>query len=117
MLCSDAQRINLDAVKIAMASRRRSGQRGGRLPNHLRSAVLALVKDGLAVEDVAGETGVSTKTIAAWLDSDTREHSELVQLPPRVFSVEPALCPLPRQATVRLLVGSLEISISTVELA
>ena len=116
MLFSDAQRINLDAIKIAMASRRRSGQRGGRFPNHLRSAVLALVKDGLAVDDVAGETGVSIKTIAAWLDSNTRVHPELTQSPPRVFTVEPALSPLPRN-TVRLLVGTLEISISTVERA
>ena len=114
MLFSDAQRMNLDAVKIAIASRRRSGQRGGRLPNHLRSAILALVKDGLAVEDVAGETGVGTKTIAAWLGASTREHPELTEPPPRVFDVEPSFSPLPRD-TVRLLVGTLEISISTVE--
>ena len=114
MLFSDAQRMNLDAVKIAIASRRRFGQRSGRPPNHLRSAILALVKDGLAVEDVAVETGVSTKTIAAWLDSRTREHPELTESPPRVFAVEPSFSPLPRDA-VRLLVGTLEISISTVE--
>lgn len=114
MLFSDAQRMSLDAVKIALASRRRSGQRGGRLPNHLRSAILALVKNGLAVEDVAGETGVSTKTIAVWLDFSKRDHPELTQSPPRVFTVEPSVSPLPRHA-VRLLVGTLEISISTVE--
>ena len=110
---SDSHRNSLDAIKIAIASRRQSGQRRGRLPNHLRLAVLALVKGGLAIETVASETGVSAKAIASWLDSGTRKHRELVLPAPRVFAVEPASSSLPRD-TVRLLVGSLEINICSV---
>ena len=57
MFISEAQRIGLNAVQAAVASRLQMGHRGGRLPGHLRRAVIALVGDGLSVDVVAGESG------------------------------------------------------------
>jgi hypothetical protein len=72
--------------------------------------MLALIRDGLDVDVVARETGISAKTITSWLQvKPNQDHLS----PPRIFAVEQASTTVVSRAAdpVRFLFGGLEISV------
>jgi len=46
----------------------------GKIPKEIRNEVLAKVKSGQKVKDVAEQYGVGTRTVYGWLRKDTGEN-------------------------------------------
>lgn len=118
MALTSQNRAILTSISEQIAQRREGSKRLGRLPDHLRAQVLSLVHQGLSINIVASETGLSTESLYRWQRNEKRSDKaiEPEETAPLVFSVDPlptrelALVKAPE---VRLVVGDLTITISS----
>jgi hypothetical protein len=113
---TDAQRARMESVKAQIASRRISGRRLGRVSNDVRAAILSLNSDGLSVEGLAEQIGLSCETIHRWKRNKSNAAVNPVEqvLGPQVFAVAPAGPAISHLTeSVQLVFGDLVITVAT----
>lgn len=114
MVPSEAQQSALDAIKQALVTHRKSGE-SRHFPDQIRIDVLSLVREGLAVEDIARATGMSPSVIYRWRRQPKKplRRSAQVLPAPDVIPVSPER----GKASMRMLVGDFDVTVAVARLS